>query len=318
MGIQTISDPCNTITASLRYLKWQELYNKEKPFQIFLDIPAEAEDQRESNLAFEEVEHQITDIRGKEKEFSLDKNGFQFAHMPVGERELNIKDRQLVEFEYLPKVEKLVKTEVAGADKVFIFDWRVRRDENQVGDKVFDINDPTEYLRPAEMVHIDQSPSAVLQRIRLQLPDTADFLLRGRVRVINVWRPLNHGVENFPLALCDGSSVHASDFVEADHVRRRYLGSTMYLLSKEHHKWVYLHNQQPDEVTVLKNFDSNDDLEARVAPHVAVDTHPSSSAKPRESIEVRCLVFSYPEDEPENGSNSLPSQVEAFPPVQGT
>ena len=47
-----------------------------------------------------------------------------------------------------------------------------------------DLNNPTDWLLPSLHAHVDQTPGAVLGRIRLQLPDEADFLLQGRVRVI--------------------------------------------------------------------------------------------------------------------------------------
>jgi len=157
------------------------------------------------------------------------------------------------------------------------------------------MNDPTTWLRPSPNVHVDQSPRAVLHRIRLHLPDEADFLLRGRVRIVNVWRPIEDVVEDYPLAFCDSSSVPDGDLVECDHVRRRFKGANLYAYFGAAHKWYYLGEQRPDEVLLLKMFDSDKGVKAKRCPHASF-RHPLSTAssRPRKSIEVRALVFNYP------------------------
>lgn len=138
------SSEVTTVPATLRYLQWQELYETEKPFQIFLNIPPDAKDQRESNLVFEDVQQEVRNIRNDKHTFLLDKNGFQFEEFDVGPKEIDIKNREAVEAKYLPKVEKLIKEKVKDVDQVcvpvyncvaipvtdskiqvFIFDWRV-------------------------------------------------------------------------------------------------------------------------------------------------------------------------------------------------
>ena len=58
------------------FLKWQDLYKTEKPFQIYIDIPKDSTDQRKHNLVFEEGEETpIHNVRGNEDAYSLDKNG---------------------------------------------------------------------------------------------------------------------------------------------------------------------------------------------------------------------------------------------------
>ena len=57
------------------------------------------------------------------------------------------------------------------------------------------------------------------------------------------------------------------------------------------HKWYYLSNQTPEEVTLIKCFDSEEDR-ARLTPHTAFpDSTSPKDAPARESIEVRALVF---------------------------
>lgn len=57
------------------------------------------------------------------------------------------------------------------------------------------------------------------------------------------------------------------------------------------HRWYYLSDQTPDEVTLIKCYDSEVD-KARLTPHSAFfDASSSPEAPQRESIEVRVLVF---------------------------
>lgn len=130
----------------------------------------------------------------------------------------------------------------------------------------------------------------------------------------SVWRPLSP-VENWPLALCDGSSMKYDDLLEVDLIRKDYIGSTMYAKYRDGFRWYYLENQKPEEVCFFKNFDSCTDVRAQseglflpdmsgrlimlsiVCPHVSFDQdNAPQNASPRESIEVRALVFTYAEN----------------------
>ena len=61
------------------------------------------------------------------------------------------------------------------------------------------------------------------------------------------------------------------------------------------HKWHYLFQQRPDEVTLIKCFDSKTDGRARRVPHSAFVDDEFANEDARESIEVRALVF-HPDD----------------------
>ncbi|MCJ1467360.1 hypothetical protein MMC07_005984 [Pseudocyphellaria aurata] len=285
-----------TITTSLNFLQWQKLYEEEKPFQIFINIPGDAEDQRNTNLVFQNVSLNIHDVRGYSDEFSLDKNGFMYREHTT--KMTSFQDRKAVGDNYLPEIEALLKREMEGADRIFFFDWRLRKNAPEVEGSIIDMNDLTTWLRPATHVHVDQSPAAALKRIQLQLPNEADRLLQGRVRIINIWRPLIDSVEDWPLAVCDGSTVDGSDLVETDHVRRQYSGSTMYLMHNPGQKFYYMCKQSKSEVLIFKNFDSRFDVEAKYAPHASFHhPHATINTPPRESIEVRAFVFTFPSEE---------------------
>jgi hypothetical protein len=111
------------VRAKVQFLKWQDIYHKEKPFNIFLEIAPSAKDQRKTNLVFENVEIPIEDMRGDEESFALDTHGFMVTQLPAFTAHL---DTASIRDIHLPAVKRLLKEKIEGADEVFIFDWRVR------------------------------------------------------------------------------------------------------------------------------------------------------------------------------------------------
>jgi hypothetical protein len=96
----------------------------------------------------------------------------------------------------------------------------------------------------------------------------------------SVWKPLAT-VTSWPLAVCDSTTVREEDFVTTDLVRRKYFGETFYARFNPNHKWYYVSNQQPDEVTLLKIFDSDETRARRsdvgtippTLPHFPLNLH---------------------------------------------
>ncbi|KAI0406995.1 methyltransferase CmcJ [Xylaria palmicola] len=286
-----------TVTAAVNYIKKLPIYEKEKPFQILIPIPPDAEDPRTSNIEFEEREQIFNDIRGQAEQFNLDDHGFQIVHAPTALHPFDAANQDFIKTRYLPEVEEILRKHVPGGfDRVLFFDWRVRDAAMLQETSEIDMNDMSRWLRPVGYVHIDHAPRAVVLRVQLFMGDEADYLLSGRVRVINVWRPFEHEVEDQPLAYCSAPTLSQADLVECDHVRRQYKGATLYPYFNPEQKWYYLGHQSPDDVTLLKIFDSSEDVKANMCAHCAFQ-HPSStpSSKKRKSIEIRCLLFNYPD-----------------------
>ena len=95
-----------------------------------------------------------------------------------------------------------------------------------------------------------------------------------------------------PLAVADYRSID----LEQDLVTTRFIypdreTSTNSFRYSPGHKWYYLSDQTPDEVTLFKCFDS-DVNKARFALHSAFADKTSPADAPlRQSIEVRAMVF---------------------------
>ncbi|OCT51255.1 hypothetical protein CLCR_09210 [Cladophialophora carrionii] len=148
-----MSPPTGPLCISLKFLKWLPLYEKEKPFQIFINIPEDATDKRTTNLAFENVKVTIEDVRSfPRNHFLLDKHGFTY-HSHYLQLD-HIADRESVEQRYLPAMESLLRSALESVDRVFFFDWRLRKNAPETEGALIDLNDLTTWLRPALHLHV--------------------------------------------------------------------------------------------------------------------------------------------------------------------
>ena len=118
------------VAVTLQFLDWQDLYETEKPFQIFIDVPKDAEDPRDTNLVFKSVDVKFHNVRGQSDEFTLDDHGFMYRQHTTAVSDFT--DRKVVVDDYLPEVEALLRKEVEGVDRVFFFDWRVCMQDNDI------------------------------------------------------------------------------------------------------------------------------------------------------------------------------------------
>ena len=217
------------------------------------------------------------------EELSLDRQGFQLVHQETAVRDFY--DRAEVEKVYYPEIEALLK-EATGAEKVVVFDHQVRNIElSKQGER-----DAREYVRT---VHNDYTATSGPRRVRDHLPAAeAEERLRQRFAEINVWRPIRGPIESTPLAVCDAQSIDPRDFVPTDLVYRDKVGEVYRFSYNPNHRWSYFPRLERNEVILLKCYDSKEDGRARFSAHSAFDdpTSPPDAA-PRESIEVRALVF---------------------------
>lgn len=227
----------------------------------------------------------INDIRGHESEYTLDKNGFQVVKYRTAEKDF--KDEEQIKSGYYKEVEELLK-KVTGAHKVLIFDHTIRR-------AIPGQADTPSSRGPVGMVHIDQTPWAGEERVRIHAGDEAEKLLKERVRIINVWRPINGKVVDHPLALGDYRSVDwEKDLVPVALKYENRDGETYSVKYSDKLRFYYKSEIDSDEVYLIKCYENKLDGRARLTPHTAfTDPNTPDDAKPRESIEVRALVFSH-------------------------
>ncbi|KAK0510643.1 hypothetical protein JMJ35_007075 [Cladonia borealis] len=233
---------------------------------------------------FEPLDVVVQDIRGREDQFTLDKNGFQIYRHESKEKDFT--DDEQIKSVYYPETEQLLK-DATGASRVFIFDHTIRRAPS---DNRTPVSAAVSLRGPVTRVHIDQSYSAAKSRVPHHLPEDADALLKTRYQIINVWRPIKTIFKD-PLTVAEAHSVPESDLVPVALIYPDRRGETLTVRPNKAHKWKYLHGQTPEEVLLIKCFDSKVDGRARRVPHTAFVNKEYEDADKRESIEVRALVF---------------------------
>ena len=166
-----------------------------------------------------------------------------------------------------------------GARRVHVFDHTQRR------------RSPDARRQPSTRVHVDYTLRSAPRRLRELFDEEADALLQRRFAFINVWRPIRHRAEDWPLALADARSVAPAELVAADIVYPDRRGEIYNLTYSPRHLWWYVPDMALDEVLLIKCYDSRENV-ARFTPHTAFE-HPltRTGAPPRESIEFRTIAF---------------------------
>jgi len=213
---------------------------------------------------------------------TLDDRGFTVVHHET--RVDDLYDTERVRDAYYGEMEELV-ARVTNAARVIAFDHNVRHAElAQQPDTVAQ--------NPVHLVHNDYTEASGPQRVRdLVSANEVEDLLRGRFAVINVWKPIRGPVRVAPLAICDATSMSASDFVETDLRYPDRTGEIYSVVFNPSHRWFYYPDMQANEAMLLKCYDSDSDR-ARFTAHTAFEDPASEpGAPPRESIEVRTMAF---------------------------
>jgi hypothetical protein len=226
----------------------------------------------------------VFDARPIAKDLSLDREGFVLVRHPTVVK--NFYDEREIRSVYYPAVEAFLRATL-NADRVFIFDHTVRKRVEGAAD----VRDGGP-RQPATRVHVDQTGVSGRNRVYEHLPNEADELLKGRVQVINLWRPIRGPVLDAPLAMVDGRTVDPDDLVASDLIYPNRKGETYSVRYNPAHRWYYVSRMTADEALLLKCYDSVTDGRTRFGPHTAfIDPTAPADAAPRESIEVRTLVF---------------------------
>lgn len=127
-----------------------------------------------------------------------------------------------------------------------------------------------------DRVHADQTYEAGIRRVHDQFPAGAEFLLQHRVRIINIWRPIANSVAHHPLAVADWRTVKPCELLPTKVITSTRIGWTYSVKYSPEHTWYYLGGQTPEEVVLIKCFDTEGAEEAAgkdvatYTPHTAV------------------------------------------------
>lgn len=214
--------------------------------------------------------------------FELEREGFRFVRHDT--KVADFYDEAEVRSRYYAEMEALVKAE-SGATRVVVFDHTLRTGDDAV-------REARKIREVVPRVHNDYTEWSAPQRVRDIVPDEAEALLKRRFAVVQVWRPIKHPVESFPLALADARTIATNDLVISERRYQHRVGQTYAIKFNPNHEWYWFPRMRREEAIVFKVFDSEKDGRARWTAHTAFDDPTSPpNAHPRESIEIRTLAF---------------------------
>jgi len=263
-------------------------------------------------------------LTGQER-LSAKTNGFELLTRPMS-GEVDFLDQNQVVKNYYGQCAEIVQ-EATGA-RAFAFDHNIRSAAGKKSKQR--IAGGQQVQGPARMVHGDYTLTSGPQRLRdLAKPPTGNDTLRsilgegqslisqevvdraldngGRFAIINVWRNIaKEPVATYPMALCDGQSVHPDDLVVFEIHYQDRIGENYFAKYSPRHLWYCYPGMTGDEALLIKQWDSvgplarsqgaDADASDPQSPctfsfHTAFDD-PSAppDAPDRWSIEVRCIV----------------------------
>lgn len=234
--------------------------------------------------AYEARPAKIRNLRRLRIAPQLDVQGFTLVRESTAVKDFY--DEMQVRALYYPEVEMLLE-KATGASRVLVIDHITRRrpvsaEQGGMGKS----------RKPVGYVHVDYTPNSAALAVQSAVDQGMSELPTGRVQIINVWRPIRGPLVDTPLAVCDARTVDPDDLVPMDLVYPDKVWETYSVTGNSQHQWFYVPSMNVEEALLFKSFDSEDDGRARFTPHAAfADPTMPADAIPRESIEVRALVF---------------------------
>jgi hypothetical protein len=243
--------------------------------------PGIGQDDRSGTFEYHDIV--IQDGRPVADRFDLDREGFALVNYATAVEDFYDDDE--VARVYYPEMDRLVK-QATGASKVVVFDHTVRNGDS-------DARAERNVRAPVRMVHNDFTVASAAHRVRDLLPaDEAEARLKKRYGSINLWRPIRGPVETAPLVICGYGDIDDRDLIASERHYGDRIGGVYNLAYNPDQRWFYFPRMARDEVILLKCFDSLTDGTARWTVHGSFqDPNSPPGAAPRESIEIRTLMF---------------------------
>jgi hypothetical protein len=236
----------------------------------------------------------IRNGRPMQSTLGLDTHGFVLAKQPS--LVPDFRDKTIVDTVYPAEVERIVKT-LTGADLVALLGYVIRSSGTT----------SSEVQPPASEVHVDMTTdravrlaAAIFERSFAGRPRFTRFIASS------LWRPFSAPPQDWPLAVCDGTSVSNDEGVPNVMVRVAELpdpdnipahcededslpAASIFHFNPQH-RWWYFPDMTRDEVLLVKFHDS-DHSKAWRTPHTSFRDACVQHAAPRQSIEFRTIAY---------------------------
>ncbi|PCD30416.1 hypothetical protein AU210_010098 [Fusarium oxysporum f. sp. radicis-cucumerinum] len=166
-----------TKTATLQFFDGSDpKWATEKPF--YSNIPFTQTKIANTNVINTSARVQISDARGHESEFTLDKNGFQLVKWKHRFSDVGSSFQE----EGYPAVVKFMKDVLGSHVKVCVFDHIVRQSQPRGSAP----GEEKGYIgRPSKVAHNDQTYEGTIAKIKHDFGSQASSILSQRFRIIN-------------------------------------------------------------------------------------------------------------------------------------
>ena len=235
----------------------------------------------------------------------MDRLGLSLAHLES--KCENFYDSAEVERVFYPEIEKLLLDFFPDATDALVYNHDVF-DKDYTGDRTEDQanKNPGVNARYATLVHNDLNDNSGRVRCRELLTknlrnfgreqhyteEEADAKMQRRFVSINLAKPMET-VEQFPFVLCAWPSFADQPYITNYRIYDDRVGETTRFTYRAEHEWYWFPRQQPNEVSMLKCYDSViDGSVSRYSFHTAcIDPTVPLDAPCRKNVVVRAFVF---------------------------
>ncbi len=236
----------------------------------------------------------------------MDRLGVSLAYLESSQCK-NFYDAAEVERVFYPEIEKLLLEFFPDATDALVFNHDVF-DKDYTGDRTEDQanKNPGVNARYATLVHNDLNDNSGRVRCRELLTknlrnfgreqryteEEADKKMSRRFMSLNLAKPMET-VEQFPFILCAWPSFADQPYITNYRIYDDRVGETTRFTYRPDHEWYWFPRQQPNEVSMLKCYDSvTDGSVSRWSFHTAcIDPTAPADARNRRNVVVRAFVF---------------------------
>ncbi|KAL8911211.1 MAG: hypothetical protein Q9172_007711 [Xanthocarpia lactea] len=241
---------------TLQYIADTPRLQEEKPYRI-RGFEIDSDDGVDlSNLDWEDHAVQVTDLRDSTTALDFDTCGFTWIdYRPLTQPTYDEKSV----IAYCDDMIALLHRHV-DAEQIICYDMRLRKNMGQGSINGSPHADRELPDAPIEAAHIDHSKDIGWARIAHHItPEEKDKYFTGnyRLRIYNIWKPLNPVIDDMPLAICDPRSVTWTDLVAADVIGPGFNAEVYYLRPQAYHRWYWMSKQTAEQLLLFLSWDSH-------------------------------------------------------------
>ncbi|KAF7197330.1 Oxidoreductase R2 [Pseudocercospora fuligena] len=277
-----------TVYAVVPYMRRDERHKHEKPYYLYyqydFDLPRTNTEVDRHKMAI----HDARTLKGTPKDL-FDAYGFTMLHCDCDMTQEDYQNSARTRAVLYPRFKELVKLLFPDAARVEVLEHGVRKRDpawprSHRHRHEYTTNQPSEY------VHIDMTSRSAEKNTEKRLGISSSHY--RRFVAINLWKPINGPITDWPLALCDRRTLnHAQQAVPMDIVTKEIVNENARIYHHEDHEWWYWSSLQNDEVLAFMQADSDNKDLAGVAHHAFQDTSAHATSQLRESIEARVYAY---------------------------